>query len=141
MASDCLEFKKIQQLEKRRSQDERDIHRRVRVFARMQTQDDYRNLVTGLHSISTVIHHLRKDEFKLRQRISLLQEYKKMGITTFRDANEYDREKVQRVRLHQTPMIKQNVRSMMPSDLTKQPRHTSRQPRTSSIYGDDVRWI
>lgn len=50
-ANDCLEFKKVQTNEKKRTQDEKDVLKRVRVFSKLLTPDDHLTLVNGLHGI------------------------------------------------------------------------------------------
>ncbi|KAJ3280715.1 Transcriptional adapter ada2, partial [Blyttiomyces sp. JEL0837] len=79
------DFRKITAIEKKRSKEEKDLLNRTRVFAKLQTADDFDTFMDGL---------LR--EQKLRQRISELQEYRRMGITNLKDAAEYEKDKIQR---------------------------------------------
>ncbi|KAJ3065351.1 Transcriptional adapter ada2, partial [Quaeritorhiza haematococci] len=80
-----LDFKKIQAQEKKRPKDEKDVYQRMRVFAKMQTAEDFESLMDG------ILH-----EMKLRRRIAELQEYRRMGVTSIREAHEYEREKANR---------------------------------------------
>ena len=48
--SDCLEFKKIQAMEKRRSPEEKELLKRTRVFAQLQTHQNYQEFTSGLMS-------------------------------------------------------------------------------------------
>ncbi|KAJ3122031.1 RNA-dependent RNA polymerase [Nowakowskiella sp. JEL0407] len=79
---ELVEFKKIQAMEKKKSASEKELFQQARVFARMQTATDFDLFLDGLVS-----------EMKIRHRISVLQEYRRMGITTYREAEEYEKEK------------------------------------------------
>ncbi|KAI8803547.1 hypothetical protein BJ742DRAFT_497143 [Cladochytrium replicatum] len=90
---DLLDFRKIQANEKRRPKEEKDLLTRTRVFAKMQTARDFDVLVEGMLS-----------EMKLRQRIVQLQEYRRMGIMTYKDAQEYEKERAQRASMNIRPL-------------------------------------
>ncbi|KAJ3409087.1 Transcriptional adapter ada2 [Chytriomyces hyalinus] len=79
------DFRKLQNIEKKRTKDERDLLNRIRVFAKFQSSADFEEFTEGLMR-----------EQKLRQRIAELQEYRRMGCTTFTEAAEYEKEKYQR---------------------------------------------
>ncbi|KAI8618103.1 hypothetical protein BC830DRAFT_1166434 [Chytriomyces sp. MP71] len=79
------DFRKLQNQEKKRTKEERDLLNRIRVFAKLQTASDFEDLTEGL---------LR--EQKLRQRIAELQEWRRMGVTSYKEATDYEREKLQR---------------------------------------------
>lgn len=87
-------FTKIQSLEKKRSREEKDMYQKWRVFARMQTEEDFETLMEGImcKSSSSIL-----DELKLRNSISQHQEYLRMGIRTLKEANEYEKHKVAKV--------------------------------------------
>ena len=78
----------MQNQEKRRLPDERELHKKIRVFAKLQTKNDFQELSAGL-----------LQEARLKQRILQLNEYRKMGVTTQKEAIEYDKEKHARVRI------------------------------------------
>ncbi|KAL2918480.1 Transcriptional adapter ada2 [Polyrhizophydium stewartii] len=80
-----IDFKKIQSVEKRRPKEEKELFQRMRVFAKMMTAHDFAVFMDGL-----------VEELRLRQRIAQLQEYRRMGITTFKEAIDYDRERTTR---------------------------------------------
>ncbi|KAL7419684.1 Transcriptional adapter ada2 [Cryptotrichosporon argae] len=73
------EYKKIQALERKRPKDEKELIGRYKVFAKLQTAQDFEVLVEGL------IY-----EQQLRRRIAELQEYRRVGITTAAEAEAYD---------------------------------------------------
>lgn len=73
-------------VEKKRSKEEKDLLTKMRVFARMQTHDDFDLFINGL-----------LEEMKLRNKISLYQEYRRMGITKIESAKEYDKAKEKRM--------------------------------------------
>ncbi|KAJ3409891.1 Transcriptional adapter ada2 [Chytridiales sp. JEL 0842] len=76
------DFRKVQSMERKRSKEEKDLFNRTRVFAKMQTAADFEQFMDGL---------LREQQ--LRARIAELQEFRRMGIQTFREAEEYTRDK------------------------------------------------
>ncbi|KAJ1719695.1 Transcriptional adapter ada2 [Coemansia erecta] len=80
-----LEYRKNQSIEKKRPKDERDLLNKIKVFARMQTREDFDEFATGL-----------LNEHTLRQRIAQLQEWRRNGITTIADGSQYEVEKSQR---------------------------------------------
>ncbi|KAJ1949137.1 Transcriptional adapter ada2 [Linderina pennispora] len=81
-----LEYRKTQAAEKKRPKDERDILTKSKVFARMQTREDFNELSTGLLNEQT-----------LRHRIAQLQEWRRNGITTLEDGSQYEVERSQRL--------------------------------------------
>ncbi|KAJ1939684.1 Transcriptional adapter ada2, partial [Linderina macrospora] len=81
-----LEYRKTQAAEKKRPKDERDILNKTKVFARMQTREDFSELSTGL-----------LNEQVLRNRIAQLQEWRRNGITTLEDGSQYEVERSQRL--------------------------------------------
>ena len=80
------DFRKVMNTEKRRSKEERDVYHKMRVFAKMQSREDFELFMTGIAL-----------EVKTRSRIAKLQNYRAMGITTIADANEYEKERAARV--------------------------------------------
>lgn len=81
-----LEYKKMQAQERKRPREERELYNRTRVFCRLQTPSDYEMFVKGL-----------VNEQRLRDRIAALQEWRKAGLTTFRQGEQYERDKQQRM--------------------------------------------
>ncbi|KAJ2484763.1 Transcriptional adapter ada2 [Coemansia sp. RSA 2320] len=81
-----LEYRKHQSIEKKRTKEERELVGRVKVFARMQTKEDYDALTAGLLS-----------EHALRQRIAQLQEWRRNGITSLDDGAQFEAERSQRL--------------------------------------------
>ncbi|KAJ1889869.1 Transcriptional adapter ada2 [Kickxella alabastrina] len=81
-----LEYRKNQAIEKKRSKEERDLLNKIKVFARMQTKEDFEAFSEGL-----------LNELALRHRISQLQEWRRNGITTLDDGAQYEAEKSQRL--------------------------------------------
>ena len=75
---------------------------RFKVFAKLQTAQDYETLVEGLlcelHFIPKCLAFAELlDEHNLRKRITELQEYRRMGITTAQEAEVYETAKAARV--------------------------------------------
>ncbi|KAG8746648.1 Transcriptional adapter ada2 [Ceratobasidium sp. 414] len=80
------DHKRIQQAERKRSKEDREYINKLKPLARLQTADDFENLVAGLLYENT-----------LKRRIAELQHYRTMGITTFAEADRYDRERLARL--------------------------------------------
>ncbi|KNC99897.1 chromatin-binding transcription regulator ADA2 [Spizellomyces punctatus DAOM BR117] len=79
---ELTDFRKLQQLEKKRSKEEKEVYQRMRVFSKMQTKQDFEDLMAGL-----------LNEMKLRDEIAQLQEYRRMGLTSRRDIEPFERDK------------------------------------------------
>ncbi|CAE6439213.1 hypothetical protein ACGC1H_006886 [Rhizoctonia solani] len=99
------DHKRIQQAERKRSKEDREFINKLKPLARLQTADDFENLVAGLLY-----------ENALKRRISELQHYRTMGITTFAEAERYDRERVARDRDRLTGSVRNGFghRSSLP---------------------------
>ena len=80
------QFRKIQTIEKKRDKEEKDLLHKVRVFSRMMTASDFNLFVGGLLK-----------ELKLKQRIELLQEARRMGVTKMSELAIYEKDKANRV--------------------------------------------
>ena len=80
-----IDFKKQQQLEKRRSKEEKEIVSRLKVFSRFHSQADHEALVEGVIKAK-----------KLRKQIELFQHYRQMGIRTLEQARQYEIERKKR---------------------------------------------
>ncbi|DAZ98929.1 TPA: LOW QUALITY PROTEIN: hypothetical protein N0F65_001368 [Lagenidium giganteum] len=80
-----LDYKRHQQLERRRPKDERELIAQMRPFARFQTPKEHDDFVNGL--ITAV---------RLRKQILLLQEYRRNGVRTLAEAELYDVERKKR---------------------------------------------
>lgn len=63
-------------------QERQDINNRLKPFARFMSPTEYDNLLKGLLK-----------EAKLRERILILQSYRKNGVRTLEDAEKLEREK------------------------------------------------
>lgn len=97
----------MQQAERKRSKEDRDFINKLKPLARLQTADDFENLVAGLIctqvlclfliTIDMGCFYVTVDENTLKRRIAELQHYRTMGITTFAEADRYDRERLIRV--------------------------------------------
>ena len=76
---------------------------RFKVFAKLQTAQDYEVLIEGLlctsHVDAPLIWSDSIDEQNLRKRITELQEYRRMGVTTAQEADAYETAKAARVSL------------------------------------------
>jgi transcriptional adapter 2-alpha len=79
------EHKRILANERRRPKDERDLVQRYKVFAKLQTAQDFESLIEGLIF-----------EQQLRRRIAELQEYRRVGVTTAAEAEHYETAKAAR---------------------------------------------
>lgn len=82
----------IQAAERKRPRDERDLVNRLKPFARLHTAQEHETFVDGLVY-----------EMTLRKRINELQEYRRMGLTTFAEAELYEKDKVARATFRPMP--------------------------------------
>jgi hypothetical protein len=92
--------------DRRRDKTERDLVARVRVFGNVQTALDQEAFTDGLvcsyppFALDPLRRSLNPnttlDERVLRRRIAELQDYKRAGITTFAEADKYERDKAAR---------------------------------------------
>ena len=80
-----LDYKKHQQIERRRPKDERELVAQMRPFARFHTAQEHNEFVGGLLTA-----------MRLRKRIAQLQHYRKNGIRTLAEAEEFEAEKRKR---------------------------------------------
>ncbi|TFY82456.1 hypothetical protein EWM64_g1552 [Hericium alpestre] len=80
-----LEYKKMQAAEKKRPKEEKDIVHRLRPFARLQTAEDYEAFCADLLY-----------EAMLRKRITELQQYRRLGLTTAADVKKWEEDAYRR---------------------------------------------
>ncbi|TIB87880.1 hypothetical protein E3Q19_03499 [Wallemia mellicola] len=95
-----LQHKKIQAIERKRPRDERDLVNKLKPFARLQSAQEHERFVDGLVY-----------EMTLRKRINELQEYRRMGVTTFADAEMYEKDKAARAAFKPIPGREQLLQS------------------------------
>lgn len=81
-----LNVKRQQNLDRKRTPQEREIHGAVRVFARFLDPNEYEILLEGLAA-----------ESRIRNRIAELKEYRRAGIHTLSEGEVYDAEKRRRI--------------------------------------------
>lgn len=97
-------------LEKKRGKEEAGLINRYKVFAKMQTAEDFEVLVDGLICKFVVSNEVPEitvpradyervcaDEQTLRKKIAELQDYRRNGITSIADASRFDRLRNERV--------------------------------------------
>lgn len=77
-----LDIKYQGQLEKNRTKGEKEIHNMMKVFARFNTPEDHDKLVDGIIK-----------EKQIRERIEELRQYKKLGLKTFAQVEDYLQER------------------------------------------------
>ena len=80
-----LDFKKQEQMQKRRPKEERELYAKMRLFARFWPQEEHDEYTKALFA-----------ERKIREKIKQLQVQRRNGITTFEDAEEFERYQNQR---------------------------------------------
>lgn len=92
-----LDYKKHQAIERRRPKDEREIYNRLKCFARFHSPEEHEEFVQGIIK-----------EMRLRERIAKLQEYRKAGIRTLREAEQYEVDKRRREKEQESRKRRQN---------------------------------
>jgi len=80
-----VDFKKQQQLDRKRTKEEREMAARLRMFAPFQTPDAHEALVEGLIKAR-----------RLRQHILLFQQCRKLGIRTLHQVRDYETDRKKR---------------------------------------------
>jgi transcriptional adapter 2-alpha len=81
-----LDFKRIMSADRKKTKEEREFMQQFRPFAPLLSQEDYQNFLKLMYLEQTT-----------RQRIQLLQEYRRMGIKRLKDAAFYETDKKSRV--------------------------------------------
>lgn len=81
-----VQFKQLQNVEKKRSREEKELYNQTKVLSPLMTAEDYDSLVQGILL-----------ENQIKSRIAQLQEYRRMGVTSFAGAEEYEVAKKQRL--------------------------------------------
>ncbi|KZT29076.1 SWIRM-domain-containing protein [Neolentinus lepideus HHB14362 ss-1] len=74
-----LDYKKMQANDKKRPREEKEIITRLRPFAKLQTSEDFEEFVTDILY-----------EHSLRRRIQELQTYRRLGLRTAADIEQYE---------------------------------------------------
>jgi len=77
-----IDLKHQQQLDRRRTKEDRDLVGKMRVFARFHTKDEHEALVEGVLKTR-----------RLRQQIELYRTYRQMGVRTLEQARQYESNK------------------------------------------------
>ncbi|KAG9092295.1 Transcriptional adapter ada2, partial [Ceratobasidium sp. 370] len=115
------DHKRIQQAERKRSKEDREFINKLKPLARLQTADDFENLVAGLLCayfpvlfLGGSLHRRLPDENTLKRRIAELQHYRTVGITTFAEADRYDRERLARTGQIWDLLVRTGVLKLVP---------------------------
>ncbi|TFK54551.1 SWIRM-domain-containing protein [Heliocybe sulcata] len=82
-----LDYKKMQASDKKRPREEKEIVTRLRPFAKLQTGEDFEEFITDILY-----------EHALRKRIQDLQFYRKQGLRTAADIEQYEADLVKRAK-------------------------------------------
>ncbi|KAG6844382.1 hypothetical protein H0H87_007286 [Tephrocybe sp. NHM501043] len=102
----------MQAAEKKRPREERDIVNRLRPFAKLQTAEDYEAFA------SDILY-----EALLRKRISELQTYRRLGLTSAADIDKYDADLAKRTQAKANPPREYHNNDRLHSRSV--PRHSS----------------
>ncbi len=78
ISRDMLDFKKQNMLDRARTKEEKDINNILKIFARFNSKEEHEELVQGIYK-----------EKMLKQRIEELRFYKKIGLKTFEEVENY----------------------------------------------------
>lgn len=113
-----LEYRKLMQIEKKRSKEEKDLLNRVKPYARLMNKRDYDEFSEGV-----------LQEYQLRFAIKVLQDWRKAGITSMDGGMKYELDKIARVstppncfksKCFLTPVQTNNAKSNGPLDRATQ---------------------
>ncbi|KAL1296950.1 hypothetical protein AAFC00_004553 [Neodothiora populina] len=81
-----LEYRKNAAADKKRTKEERELHNKMKPFARMMNRADFEHFNAGIEY-----------EHDLRQAITQLQEWRRMQIKDLKSGEKYEQEKAQRL--------------------------------------------
>jgi transcriptional adapter 2-alpha len=113
-----LDYKSNNAIDKKRSKEEKDLYNRIKPFARIMNSNDFNEFSNDI-----------MDEFKIRNRIHQLQNWRKHGITLIEDGENFEREKMLRV---------SKISNSSPSTLISKERHTLNSGRSQSRFSTPV---
>ncbi|ORY83631.1 hypothetical protein BCR37DRAFT_378598 [Protomyces lactucae-debilis] len=106
-----LEYKRHQNIEKKRTKEEKDLVQRTKPFARLLSIADYESFLEGL-----------LNEHNLRKRIVELQEWRRQGLTSMEQGPKYEKDKAHRLLMRSTGMGLHGSRYSRPEEKVK--KHT-----------------
>lgn len=81
-----LDYKTNNAIDKKRSKEEKELYNKIKPFARIMSSNDFQAFSDDILK-----------EFKIRNRINQLQNWRKNGILTLEEGEQYEREKVSRI--------------------------------------------
>jgi transcriptional adapter 2-alpha len=86
LARNFIDFRKTQSNDRKRSKDEKEVLNKMKPFAPLLNQHEFNSFVKSIMI-----------ENQLRDRIATLQQYRRHGVTTLKDAEEYETAKKARM--------------------------------------------
>lgn len=107
-----LDYKKMQANDKKRPREEKEIIQRLRPFAKLQTAQDFEEFVTDMLY-----------EHTLRRRIQELQLYRRLGLRTAADIDQYELDAAKRAKAKED-----YTKGYFPPDRVQQLRAASGRP-------------
>lgn len=107
-----LDYKTNNAIDKKRSKEEKELYNRIKAFARVMTSDDFKEFSDDIIK-----------EFKIRNRIMQLQNWRRNGITQLEDGEFFEKEKLSRV---------SKISTSTPITINAKERHTLNSGRSHS---------
>ena len=108
-----LEYRKNAAADKKRTKEERDLHNKIKSFARMMNHDDFVHFQAGIEY-----------EHDLRQAITQLQEWRRMQIKDLKSGEKYEADKAKRL----ATMAASNVDRFGSSISSRMPKVSAQEP-------------
>ncbi|CCD26354.1 chromatin-binding transcription regulator ADA2 NDAI_0H01800 [Naumovozyma dairenensis CBS 421] len=84
--NNLMEYRKIQNIDKRRTKEAKELYNKLKVFAQLMTAQDFEEFSKDM-----------LEELRCRSRIQQLQEWRSNGITTLEAGLKYERDKQTRI--------------------------------------------
>lgn len=86
LRNNLIDYKHNNAIDKRRTKEEKELFNRIKAFARIMNEDDFNDFSNDI-----------MDEFKIRNRIAQLQNWRRNGIITIEEGEKYEKDESNRI--------------------------------------------
>lgn len=86
LRNNLIDYKHNNAIDKRRTKEEKDLYNRIKPFARLMNETDFADFSNDI-----------MEEFRIRNRIAQLQNWRRNGIITIEDGERYEKEEANRI--------------------------------------------
>lgn len=114
-----MDYKTNNAIDKKRSKEEKDLSNKIKPFSRIMNSDDFKEFSDDI-----------MEEFKIRNKINKLQNWRKNGVTSLEEGENYEKEKMTRV--SKVSINSNSSGSSLLNNLSAKERHTLNSGRSQS---------